>query len=172
MIVLLGYMGSGKSLIGKKLAQILQLPYEDLDSLIEDEAQMNISEIFAQKGEIQFRILESKVLLQAIEKGHNAVLALGGGTPCYAGNMDKLLAAPKVTSIYLKTHLDTLVDRLWPEREGRPMISHLDTQEDLKDFIRKHLFDRSPYYMQAQYKVDTSENTPDEVVKEIVARLF
>ncbi|WP_291187502.1 shikimate kinase [Gilvibacter sp.] len=172
MIVLLGYMGSGKSLIGKKLAEVLNWPYCDLDTLIEEKAGQTIPEFFKEKGEIKFRILESQVLEKQLSTPENKVLALGGGTPCYAGNMDKLLAAADVQAIYLKTHLDTLVDRLWPERAGRPLIAHLNNHEDLKDFVRKHLFDRSPYYMQAKHRIDTSEQSAEEVVKAIVAQLF
>lgn len=172
MIVLLGYMGSGKSLIGKKLAEVLQWPYCDLDVLIEQEAGQSIPEFFKEKGEIKFRILESQVLQDQLSNPKNQVLALGGGTPCYAGNMDKLLAAEGIQTIYLKTQLDTLVNRLWPERAQRPLIAHLENQDDLKDFVRKHLFDRSPYYMQAQLRIDSSEKTPQQIVAEIVALLF
>ncbi|MDC7999188.1 shikimate kinase [Gilvibacter sediminis] len=172
MIVLLGYMGSGKSLIGKKLAEVLQWPYCDLDVLIEQEAGQSIPEFFKEKGEIKFRILESQVLQQQLADPKNQVLALGGGTPCYAGNMDKLLAAKGVQTIYLKTQLDTLLQRLWPERAQRPLIAHLENKDDLKDFVRKHLFDRSPYYMQAEHRIDTSEQSAEEVVKAIVAQLF
>ena len=172
MIVLLGYMGSGKSLIGKKLAAVLNWEFTDLDALIEQKAGMSIPEIFEQQGEIKFRILESKVLQEFITQNPNGVLALGGGTPCYAGNMDRLVSAANTQTIYLKTQLETLVERLWPERQQRPLIAHLDSKEDLKDFIRKHLFDRNPYYMQAELRLDTSELGPDEVVEEIVGRLF
>ena len=172
MIVLLGYMGSGKSLIGKKLAEVLQWPYVDLDAIIEQATGQTIPEIFNNKGEIKFRIIESEVLQKELKQPKNQVLALGGGTPCYAGNMDKLLKAPEVTTIYLKTALDVLVSRLWPERAQRPLIAHLNSQEDLKDFVRKHLFDRSPYYMQAKYRMDTSEMTPQQTVAAIVALLF
>lgn len=172
MIVLLGYMGSGKSLIGKKLAEVLQWPYVDLDAIIEQATGQTIPEIFNNKGEIKFRIIESEVLQKELKQPKNQVLALGGGTPCYAGNMDKLRKAPEVTTIYLKTALDVLVSRLWPERAQRPLIAHLNSQEDLKDFVRKHLFDRSPYYMQAQHRIDSSEKTPQQIVAEIVALLF
>ena len=100
------------------------------------------------------------------------MLALGGGTPCYAANMDQLLSAEGVQTIYLKTNLDTLVKRLWPEIAKRPLVAHVSTKEELKDFIRKHLFDRSPYYMQAEKKVDTSVKSPDEIVEDIVGSLF
>lgn len=172
MIVLLGYMGSGKSLIGKKLAEVLQWPYVDLDAIIEQATGQTIPEIFNNKGEIKFRIIESEVLQKELKQPKNQVLALGGGTPCYAGNMDKLRKAPEVTTIYLKTALDVLVSRLWPERAQRPLIAHLNSQEDLKDFVRKHLFDRSPYYMQARHRIDSSEKTPQQIVAEIVALLF
>lgn len=172
MIVLLGYMGSGKSLIGKKLAAVLQQDFFDLDQLIEQKTGLSIPQIFAKQGEIKFRILEAEVLNDHISKTNKGVLALGGGTPCYAANMDRLLSAADVKTIYLKTDLDTLVQRLWPEKSQRPLIAHLSTREDLLDFIRKHLFDRSPYYMQAEMRVDTSVKSPDEIVEDIVGGLF
>lgn len=172
MIVLLGYMGSGKSLIGKKLARIINQPYLDLDQLIEEAEGITVSQIFSQKGEIAFRKSEAKVLQTTLDDHTQGVLALGGGTPCYAGNMDRILKAEGVVSIYLKANLEVLVERLWSERQQRPLIAHTTDRESLKDFIRKHLFDRSPYYMQANLRIDTSRQSPDEVVAKIVAELF
>ena len=86
-IVLIGYMASGKSTIGKILAKELNLSFIDLDHYISDREQMSIPEIFNQKGEIYFRKIETKCLLEVLEKEQEFILSLGGGTPCYGNNM-------------------------------------------------------------------------------------
>lgn len=162
---LLGYMASGKSTIGKALAKQLNLNFYDLDSYIEVEEKQPISEIFQTKGEIYFRILEHKKLKELIAKEEDMVVALGGGTPCYAGNMNYILNHG--TSIYLQYSLQILVDRLWKENMQRPMIAHLKTKELLEDFVRKHIFERANYYLQADLKLNLTNETEEEVVQKI-----
>lgn len=157
---LIGYMGSGKSSLGKMLSETLNLPFYDLDAYIEREENLSIAEIFKTKDEIYFRRLEHKKLKELLVKKEPMVLALGGGTPCYAGNMDMLLE--NGTSVYLQYPLEVLVDRLWLAKEQRPVIAHLETKKLLEDFVRKHLFERAPYYMQATYKVKLEHETPEE----------
>ncbi len=171
-IVLIGYMGSGKSLIGKKLAANTAVDFFDLDTQIEQQYGDTIPNIFAQRGEIYFRKLEAQVLRALLNSDTNCVLATGGGTPCYAQNIEAINSSSNTKSVYLHANLDSLVARLKSERKGRPLISHLETQEALTDFIRKHLFDRSPYYMQAQLVIKTSNLSPQEVVEKIVLQLF
>jgi len=172
IVVLLGYMGSGKSLIGKKLAQTLGCDFVDLDSHISDKINLSISEIFSQKGEIFFRKQEALLLNELLNAKKPMVLATGGGTPCYGNNMLDITESSGVQSIYLKTSVQELVTRLFPEKDQRPLIAHLDSKEVLDDFIRKHLFDRNPYYMQANYKINTDGKAPQEIVREIVVQLF
>ncbi len=171
-IVLLGYMGSGKSLIGRDLAQERKLEYLDLDDYIENQEKKTISQVFEEKGEIYFRKIESIYLKEVLDIQNNTVISLGGGTPCFAGNLDIIKNKKGVKSIYLHTSLDELTQRLFVERGKRPIIAHLETKEGLKDFIRKHLFERSFYYNQADYKVVTDQKDKNQITEEIVSLLF
>ena len=166
-IVLLGYMGCGKSTIGRVLADHLSMKYLDLDSFIEAEEQLKIAEIFEQKGEIYFRKKETEYLEHCLTTHENTILSLGGGTPCFGTNMERIKNAKNNKSIYLKTGLDELVSRLLPEKEKRPLIAHLNTKEALNDFVRKHLFERSFYYNQAEYAVVTDAKNVIQIVDEI-----
>lgn len=165
-VILLGYMGSGKSSVGSFLAEKMAINSYDLDKLIEEFQQKTISEIFNEKGEIYFRKVESQVLSDFLNHKTSFVLALGGGTPCYANNHE-LLQGDDVISIYLKTSVDTLVKRLKKEKNHRPLIAHL-SDDELKDYINKHLFDRNFYYHQAGYVVPTDDKTPSQIADEIL----
>lgn len=172
IIVLIGYMGSGKSTVGKRLATTLNTNFIDLDKAIEEKEGSYVSELFRSKGEIYFRRKENEVLKNLIEDAEIGVIATGGGTPCYGDTMAWLLKRQDVTTVYLKTSLEVLTSRLDSERESRPLIAHLQDSAVLKDFIRKHLFERSFYYNQASFVVDTSEKNTAAVVEEIVSKLF
>jgi len=165
-IIILGYMGAGKTAIGKILAEKLAIQSFDLDDLIEDSQQKTISELFIDNGEIHFRKIEAQVVRAFLDSQNSFVLALGGGTPCYANNHE-LLQREGVTSVYLKTSVDVLVDRLKSEKSNRPLIAHL-SDEGLKDYINKHLFDRNFYYHHAKYVVTTDNKAPNEVAEEIL----
>lgn len=167
VVILCGYMGSGKSLIGKKLAVELDFSFVDLDDEIERQERLTIPEIFEQKGEIKFRKLESEVMQSCLLREENMVLSLGGGTPCYGNNMEVLKHHKKTVLFYLKVNLETLTERLYKEKHSRPLIQEIKTREKLNDFIRKHLFERQYFYYQCDVTIDTSELPPEEVVEEI-----
>ncbi|RIA09319.1 shikimate kinase [Flavobacteriaceae bacterium MAR_2010_72] len=171
-IVLIGYMGSGKSSIGKKLASILKCSYNDLDDIIEAKEQLSVTEIFKNKDEIYFRKTESKCLVEALNLNSSSVLSLGGGTPCYGNNMDIIMNAPGTVSIYLKASIGSLSSRLFKEKSSRPLIAHLDNLEALNEFIGKHLFERSVYYNQCDITINSDNKTIDEVVESIFLQLF
>ncbi|MEE9407433.1 MAG: shikimate kinase [Polaribacter sp.] len=164
-IVLLGYMASGKSTIGKKLAKKLYLNFIDLDNYIEDKEKMTISTIFKVKGEIYFRLIEHKYLKEILNSDEKCVLSLGGGTPCYANNME-LINNSKAISIYLKTSIKTLVERLLNEKSKRPLVANLE-DEKITEFVAKHLFERRFYYEQAKFLLSIDDKTSNEVVTEI-----
>ncbi len=155
-LVLVGYMGSGKSTIGLKLSKILEYNFIDLDHYIVDNEQLTVQEIFKTKGEIYFRKLEQKYLKQIISKHEKTIIALGGGTPCFYDTMDFLNLIYEIKTIYLKTNLDILTNRLFKDT-SRPLISHLKTKVDLKEFIAKHLFERSFFYNKAKIVVEANE---------------
>ncbi|MEW7291310.1 shikimate kinase [Aquimarina sp. 2304DJ70-9] len=171
-IVLMGYMGSGKSLIGRDLAKKIKLDYLDLDDYIENQEKKSIENIFKDKGEIYFRKKESKYLNEVLNTYNDAVISLGGGTPCFAGNLEIIQEKENTKSIYLRTSLDELTKRLFKERAKRPLITHLSTEDELKDFIRKHVFERSFYYNQADYKIATDLKNADQITKEVISLLF
>ncbi|MVX36389.1 shikimate kinase [Myroides sp. LoEW2-1] len=168
-IILVGYMGSGKSTIGKKLAEDLSFPFIDLDDYIEQKEQTSISAIFKNKGEIHFRKLEHLALREIIELPQNVILSLGGGTPCYANNHE-VLQREDVKSFYLKGSIKTLANRLEKEKEHRPILNQ-DTDDTLETFIAKHLFDRSYFYYQAKHIISIDDKSVNEIVTDIKALL-
>ena len=171
IIVLIGYMGSGKSVVGKLLASKLKTPFKDLDSEIEIDEEMTIPKLFSEKGEIYFRRKERNLVKSILEREKNLVLATGGGTPCYSDVMNLLLSDKNSITIYLSSSLNTLTNRIFSEKLDRPLISHINTKEELKDFIAKHLFERSQYYNQASRTIKIDSLTIEEVVNKIIEKL-
>ena len=172
IIVLIGYMASGKSTLGRILANKLNYDFIDLDNYIQDEENMSISDIFKSKGEIYFRSIETKYLNVLINDKNNFVLSLGGGTPCYSNNMNTILDAKNVTSIYLKASIPTLINRLKNEKSTRPLIAHLKTDELLAEFIGKHLFERTQFYSKAQITISTDNKKENDIIEDLIFKLF
>ena len=168
-IILLGYMGCGKSTIANRLSKITNIPFVDLDKSIEERTNLTINEIFQNHGEIYFRKLEREVLIELLESPTDLIIGLGGGTPCYANNHE-LLQGENILSVYLKASVDTLFERLVTNKSKRPIIA-TKTDEELKEFIAIHLFERSYYYNQAQHKVVIDGKSKDETTQDIVALL-
>ncbi len=112
-IILLGYMGSGKSTVGNALAKALGYTFLDLDDVIEKVEGKSIAEIFSSHDELYFRALERKCLEDTMAQSLPIVLSLGVGTPCYYNTMDYLLAFKQSSSFYLKASFDTLSNRLF-----------------------------------------------------------
>ena len=168
-IILIGYMAVGKTTIGKQLAEKMQIEAIDLDSLIEKETELSIPEIFEQKGEVYFRKIEHKIFTECVESDKDLIISTGGGTPCYANN-HLLLNAENVASIYLKASINVIFERLKSEKEQRPLVAN-QPEEDLKEFIAKHLFERSYFYNQATFTVTVDGKSPQAIVEEIVRLL-
>ncbi|MBF6642269.1 AAA family ATPase [Flavobacterium sp. J49] len=168
-IILVGYMAVGKSTIGKILAEKRQMKWVDLDKIIENNANLSIADIFALKGEIYFRKQEHLEFEKLINTQENLVISTGGGTPCYANN-HLLLNGDEVVSIYLNATIDQLYLRLKNNTAERPLVAN-QTEEELKEFIAKNLFDRSYYYNQATFKINTDGKTPEAIAAEIEALL-
>ena len=164
-IILLGYMGSGKSTVAKGLSKSLNTPYIDLDSYIVKKENMSIKDIFASKGEIYFRLQESKYLKEILDAEDKVILALGGGTPCYGNNMN--LIKNNGLSIYLKGNIATICNRLRSEKEQRPLIASLN-DEQLTEYVAKHLFERRNFYEQADQFVTIDQKTIDSISQEIL----
>ncbi len=157
---LTGYMGSGKSTAGKKLSAKLGYEFIDLDKLIEAEYQQTIPEIFASKGEKEFRAMEHNALKRVMER-ENIVVACGGGTPCYYNNME--LMNNHGNTVYLKMSADSLVSRLLNAKDKRPIIAN-KTEKELREFVTRQLEKREDFYHQAQYVVKGKDLNVDELV--------
>ncbi|WP_242135858.1 shikimate kinase [Aestuariivivens marinum] len=171
IVVLIGYMASGKSTIGKMLAKKLNYNFIDLDDYIEVSENKSVSNIFKTEGEIYFRKQETHHLKELLQSKNNIVLSLGGGTPCFGDNMDIVLNS-NAKSIYLRTSINTLVERLKTEKSKRPLIAHIETDESLIEFIGKHLFERATYYNKANVILSTDNKAENDIVEELVANLF
>ncbi len=160
MITLTGFMGSGKTTVGKVLADFLGCPFMDLDDLVVKKAGKSIPDIFAQDGEPAFRQLEAQVLRKTVDKyaESTAVLALGGGAVLAPASA--ALLHEKTVCIYLRATLDTLLARLAGETAGRPLAD-----ASLAD----RLASREPIYEETDHVIiDTDGLSPDEVADEII----
>lgn len=163
-------MGCGKTTIGKALAGTLNTPFIDLDQYIEAQENRTINDIFENKGEMYFRKLERDALIQVINQQPPKVIALGGGTPCYYDNINRLVSSSHA-SFYLKASISTLSTRLWEEKHHRPMLHRLESQEALSEFIAKHLFERSFFYHQAKKNIPIDGKSVASIVREIKREL-
>jgi shikimate kinase len=168
-IILLGYMASGKSTIGKELSEIVGISFYDLDEIISEKENASINFIFETKGEIYFRKVEHQLLQEFHQQKDSYILALGGGTPCYANN-HLLLQDETVHSFYLRGSIATLVARLQEEKELRPLVANIPNEE-LTEFVAKHLFDRNYYYQQAKHTIAIDAKSIEEIGAEIISKL-
>jgi shikimate kinase len=168
-VVLVGYMGSGKSFIGDLLSKKTGTEFLDLDNLIENEENASIEMIFKTKGELYFRKIEHQIFAELLQINKNLIIATGGGTPCYYNNHE-FFEGNNVQSIYLKASIDTLYNRLVLETAKRPLLAN-KSESEMKEFIAKHLFDRSFYYNHANYKVSIDGKFADAIVNEIISFL-
>lgn len=168
-ILILGYMASGKSTFSNFLSKKTGLKMLDLDEEIEKIEGCSIPELFETKGEIYFRKLENSVLKKLLHNDESFILALGGGTPCYANN-HLLLQNEHVLSIYLKVSVSVLVERLIKEKQKRPLISNIEDSL-LSDFVGNHLFERNYFYNFSKIKVDASKKTLEDIYLEILPYL-
>lgn len=159
-------MGVGKTSLAKIIAKKANISYFDLDEIIEKSEKSTVKSIFENKGEVYFRKIEHLLFKDFIENNENFVLSIGGGTPCYANN-HLFLQNEDVISIYLKASVKSLVDNLKNKRENRPLLKDL-SENELEEFIAKHLFDRNYYYHQAKHVINVNEKSKKEIVAEIL----
>lgn len=150
LIFLIGFMGSGKTTLGRPLAHRLGYGFVDLDKMIEEKAEATVSEIFAARGEEGFRALERACLEEVIAGGGDVVVSTGGGTPCFYDNM-KAMNAGGVT-VYLKLAPAALADRLAGAKTCRPLVAG-KSPEELVRYISETLAVREVYYGEANVVV-------------------
>ena len=155
-IFLIGFMGSGKTHWGTRIAEKLQIPFYDLDAVIVNSEGMSISEIFVNKGEEYFRYMEKQTLEDLVAREENFVLSAGGGTPCFFNNIDFMKRNGKV--LWLNTSLEALNQRLIKEKMSRPLLKGI-TEMGLRAYIIRKLSERKMYYEQADLMVH--EETTD-----------
>lgn len=151
-IFLVGYMGVGKTTVGKRLAKSLKLSFIDLDAHIQSKYRKTIAELFAEKGENTFRELERKSLLELISF-ENVVISTGGGAPCFFDNMDIMNAAG--ITIYIQAEPSELASRLRASKNVRPLVSD-KSPDELLPFITQHLAQRECYYKKAHIVYHTN----------------
>ena len=168
-IVLMGYMGSGKSTIGKLLSEEKKITFIDLDEYIEEKEKMSIKNIFKSKGEIYFRLKEAEYLKEILDTKRNYVLSLGGGTPCYGKNLT-IIKQSNSTTFYLKSSILTLFNRLRNSNTSRPLIDGLSDQQ-LQEYLGKHLFERAPFYESSMHKIQVDNITVKEITNNITTIL-
>ena len=169
-IIILGYMGSGKSVIGRELSLKVNKKFIDLDSYIEEKEKDSISNIFQNNGDLYFRKQESKYLKEILSNNTDLVLSVGGGTPCYFDNIDMMISNKNI-SFYLKNSNIQLTSRLFNEKSKRPLISNISSKEKLLEFVSKHLFEREVFYNSATHKIDCNDKSVSYVVDDIISRL-
>jgi shikimate kinase len=163
LIYLMGYMGSGKTSLGKKLARKLQYDFADLDSLIEQRAKRNIPQIFAEEGEEAFRKLEQAELRRSFEF-NNTVVALGGGTPCFFDNLEQI--NKHGISVYLKLSAVSLAHRLNDSKTKRPLIEGL-SEGELFEYVQQQLGEREKFYIRAHLIVKGEDLRIDQLVEDL-----
>lgn len=166
-IFLLGYMGSGKSTVGKKLAEKLKLNFIDFDDYVESASGKSIPEIFEKDGEEKFRVMEQKYLLEIIKKD-NSVISLGGGTPCFHNNIE--LINKNGISVYIEMTADALAKRLIKAKGKRPLILGMN-EVDLKFFIEANMEKRLPYYSRAKHTVKSENQSAEELAEKLIQML-
>ena len=161
-IFLIGFMGSGKCTIGKKLAKLLGYQFIDLDKLIELESGLSIATYLEMHGEAAFRELEHK-LLKSTSDTDKLVVATGGGTPCYFDNMSWM--NNNGVTIYLSLTVSALVNRLKNAKVERPLIKNITDENSLASFITQMLSERVPFYEKANFMVSGKDLTPEKLVQ-------
>ena len=166
-IFLTGYMGAGKTTLGKAFARKLNLPFVDLDWYMEERFHKTVGELFVERGEAGFRELE-KNMLHEVGAFEDVVISTGGGAPCFFDNMDFMNRNGK--TVFLNVHPDVLFRRLRVAKQQRPILQGKQDNE-LKEFIIRALEKRTPFYSQAQYVFNADELEDRSQIEKSVEKL-
>ncbi len=166
-IIIIGYMGSGKTTVGKALSKELGMPFYDLDWYIESRMRKTVKQLFDERGEEGFRIIERNMLHEVAEF-ENVIISCGGGTPCFFDNMDYINR--QGDTIYLKCTSEVLYGHLKMGKTVRPLL--LDKMpEEVQCFINEQLEKREPFYTQAKHTIDVTLMDNYDKIKITVAKL-
>lgn len=163
-IYLIGYMGCGKSTLGRRLSDHLNMQFVDMDHYIEERNLKTIPQIFEQEGEAEFRNKERKAL-EELSEFTNIIIATGGGAPCFFDNIDLMNRSGK--TIYMDISPDILADRLLKSKTERPLIKG-KSKEELVAFIDETLKKRNHFYSQAQFKI-TQPDIDLKLIEEMIS---
>lgn len=163
-IILVGFMGAGKSFIGQILSRKLNMSFIDTDQLIAQKTEMSIASIFEKHGEQHFRQLESSLIL-SLKDTENSVVATGGGMPIFNHNMNMLSKLGH--TFYLKVGIDALVERISRSNE-RPLINTFQSKKEIRNYISNTLVKRAPHYEKADNTIVASRPS-DKIVNRIIA---
>ena len=166
-IFIVGYMGSGKTTVGKRLAKSLSLTFIDLDAYIQNKYRKTISQLFAEKGEEGFRETE-RLALQEVAEFEDVIISTGGGAPCFFDNMELMNRVG--TTIYLQAEPEELADRLMASKTTRPLIAG-KSREELVPFITEHLARRERYYNTAHIVYHTGHVITKQDIRHTVSGL-
>lgn len=167
LIFLVGYMGCGKSTLGRRLARRLGVPFVDTDSRVEEREGASVSDLFRYEGEQRFREIEREVLDAAIAGNDSAVISTGGGLPVWGDNMARMNAAG--CTVYLCRSAENIAGRLSPYgRRKRPRLQGLN-DEELVAFMTRDMASREPFYSRAKLILACDSLPDDELVERIVA---
>ena len=166
-IILIGYMGAGKTTIGKALAKELNVPFYDLDWYITSRMRKTVAQIFEERGEEGFREIE-KNMLHEVAEFEDVIISCGGGTPCFFDNIDYMNQQGPV--IYLKADPEVLCKHLAMSKNDRPLLRG-KSPEELITFIREQLKLREPFYTKARYTLDVTLMDDYEKIKISVAKI-
>ncbi|GAA4827836.1 shikimate kinase [Algivirga pacifica] len=164
-IYLIGMPGCGKSTVGHHLAEALNYNFLDLDQAIEEKEGNSIPDIFSTKGEDYFRKIEKEVLETTLPE--NTVIATGGGAPCFFNNMGFI--KEQGLAIFLDTPTKLLAERVLQQKGSRPLVDDQQSLENVQKALEEKRNDRLAFYMQADYRIDTSEGTPLQLSERISA---
>ena len=169
IVFLVGYAGSGKSSLGKRLARRLGVRFVDTDKLVEQSEGASIADIFHYEGEEYFRIAERRAVESLANECMDLVVATGGGLPTWRDNMEWLVRSG--VTVYLRRTPEQILSRLSDYgREKRPMFRG-KSDEELLQFMHEQMALREPYYAKAQIAVDCSVMSDDDVVEHLVTKL-
>lgn len=166
-LILVGYMGSGKTTVGNALSKDTGLFFYDLDWYIESRMHKTVAQIFAERGEEGFRQIEHNMLHEVAEF-EDVIISCGGGTPCFFDNIDYMNAQGQV--VYLKAEPEVLYKHLQMGKTERPLLKG-KTPDELIAFIREQLEKREPYYEKAQYTLDVNLMDNYEKIHTTVSKL-
>lgn len=166
-IILIGYMGAGKTTVGKALAKELHMPFYDLDWYIESRMHKTVKAIFDERGEAGFRKIEHNMLHEVAEF-EDIIISCGGGTPCFFDNIDYMNRQGE--TVYLKATPEVLYGHLKMGKTIRPLLLN-KTADEVQVFIREQLAQREPYYSRAKYVLDVNLLDDYEKIKISVEQL-